>query len=147
MPAVCGFRFASLRHSRNISIAFPHPVSRPQKRRILRLVCITGVLALLAVPPVAAQSLGRTGELSRQQTVDLIAHVLAEVQANFPSPNQALTLEQKIVEQKLAISATKIMDLRDALSDNNHIMIRTFSIDLPSGVSVQFDFPPEDRGE
>ena len=39
------------------------------------------------------------------------------------------------------------MDLRDALSDNKYITIRTFSIDLPSGVSVQFDFPPEDRGE
>lgn len=97
--------------------------------------------------PSAAQSLGRTEALTRQQTVELIAHVLAEVQANFPSPTQALTLEQAVVEQKLAISTTKIMDLRDALSDNNFIMIRTFAIDLPSGVSIQFDFPPEDRGE
>ena len=112
---------------------------------MLLLACFAGALFLQT--PAAAQALGRTGELSRQQTVDLIAHVLADVQANFPSPNQALTLEKRVVEQKLASSATKIMDLRDALSDNNHIMIRTFSIDLPSGVSVQFDFPPEDRGE
>lgn len=89
-----------------------------------------------------AQSLGRTDELTRQQTVDLIAHVLAEVQANFPSANQALSLEQAVVEHKLARSTTQIMDLRDALSDNNHIRILTFSIDLPSGVSVAFDFPP-----
>lgn len=109
--------------------------------------CLAGVLLLGTMSPSAAQSLGRTAELTRQQTVDLIAHVLAEVQANFPSPNQALSLELSVVQKQLAISTTKIMDLRDALSDNHHIMIRTFSIDLPSGVSVQFDFPPEDRGE
>lgn len=114
---------------------------------MLRLIRLAGILSLSAILPATAQSLGRTADLTRQQTVDLIAHVLAEVQANFPSPNQALSLEQRVVEQKLAISTTKIMDLRDALSDNNHIMIRTFAIDLPSGVSVQFDFPPEDRGE
>lgn len=85
--------------------------------------------------------------LTRQQTVDLIAHVLAEVQANFPSPNQALSLEQAVVQTQLAISTTKIMDLRDALSDNKHIRILSFAIDLPSGVSVQFDFPAEDQGE
>jgi hypothetical protein len=130
--------------SRGLPIASSQTLSRPSRLRTFALACLVSLSALV---PAAAQSLGRTGELSRQQTVDLIAHVLAEVQANFPSPNQALTLEQRVVEQKLAISTTKIMDLRDALSDNNHIMIRTFSIDLPSGVSVQFDFPPEDRGE
>ena len=110
---------------------------------------LAGLAALIAIgaSSVSAQSLGRTEELTRQQTVDLIAHVLADVQANFPSPAQALSLEQAVVQRQLAVSASKIMDLRDALSDNNHIMIRTFSIDLPSGVSVQFDFPPEDRGE
>ena len=112
-------------------------------------LALVGLAALTIsfVTDSAAQSLGRTGELSRQQTVDLIAHVLAEVQANFPSPDQALSLEPAVVQKQLAVSTTKIMDLRDALSDNNYIMIRTFSIDLPSGVSVQFDFPPEDRGE
>jgi len=111
------------------------------------VVWLAGMLVLGTMSPGAAQSLGRTAELTRQQTVDLIAHVLAEVQANFPSPSQALSLERSVVQKQLAISTTKIMDLRDALSDNHHIMIRTFSIDLPSGVSVQFDFPPEDRGE
>ena len=115
--------------------------------RAVGLAVLTLGLSIGSVSPSSAQSLGRTEQLTRQQTVDLIAHVLAEVQANFPSPDQALSLEQSVVQAKLAISATKIMDLRDALSDNNHIMIRTFSIDLPSGVSVQFDFPPEDRGE
>jgi hypothetical protein len=115
--------------------------------RQARLICVACILSLFATVSASAQSLGRTGELTRQQTVDLIAHVLADVQSNFPSPNQAPTLEQRVVEQKLASSTTKIMDLRDALSDNNHIMVLTFSIDLPSGVSVQFDFPPEDRGE
>jgi hypothetical protein len=110
---------------------------------------LAGLAALIALgaSSASAQSLGRTEDLTRQQTVDLIAHILADVQANFPSPAQALSLEQAVVQRQLADSATKIMDLRDALSDNNHIMIRTFSIDLPSGVSVQFDFPPEDRGE
>ncbi len=111
------------------------------------LVCMAGMLSVGFASPTSAQLLGRTEGLTRQQTVDLIAHVLADVQANFPSPNQALSLEQAVVEKQLAISTTKIMDLRDALSDNTHIMIRTFSIDLPSGVSVQFDFPPKDRGE
>ncbi len=125
------------------------PAPRATRRRFRRL-WVLGLVAFAtfgSAPWASAQSLGRTEGLTRQQTVDLIAHVLAEVQATFPSPTQALSLEQSVVQQKLAISATKIMDLRDALSDNYHIMIRTFSIDLPSGVSVQFDFPPEDRGE
>jgi len=111
------------------------------------IIGLTAIATFGSASYSSGQSLGRTEVLTRQQTVDLIAHVLAEVQANFPSPAQAMSLEQTVVQQKLAISATKIMDLRDALSDNNYIMIRTFSIDLPSGVSVQFDFPPEDRGE
>jgi hypothetical protein len=116
------------------------------RSRVL-LACVAGILFLGSVSSSPAQSLGRTGALTRQQTVDLIAHVLADVQANFPSPDQALSLEQAVVQTQLAVSTTKIMDLRDALSDNGHIRILTFSIDLPSGVSVQFDFPPEDRGE
>ena len=115
--------------------------------RSVRLAAAVAVLAAGSVASVHAQSLGRTEALNRQQTVDLIANVLADVQANFPSPTQALSLEQSVVRHQLAVSTTKIMDLRDALSDNHHITIRTFSIDLPSGVSVQFDFPPEDRGE
>lgn len=105
------------------------------------------VLTAGSVLPAFAQSLGRTEALTRDQTVELIANILADVQANFPSPTQALSLEQEVVRRQLALSTSKIMDLRDALSDNHHITIRTFSIDLPSGVSVQFDFPPEDRGE
>jgi hypothetical protein len=112
-----------------------------------RPIALAAALLLTAMSLAQGQSLGRTEGLTREQTVDLIAHVLADVQANFPSPAQALSLELAVVQKQLATSTTKIMDLRDALSDNHHIMIRTFSIDLPSGVTVEFDFPAEDRGE
>jgi hypothetical protein len=105
------------------------------------------ILVLVSSSASSAQSLGRTEALTREQTVDLIGHVLAEVQSNFPSPAQALTLEQPVVEQMLKSATAKVMDLRDALSDNHFIQILSFSIELPSGVSVQFAFPPEDRGE
>jgi hypothetical protein len=41
----------------------------------------------------------------------------------------------------------QIMNLRDSLTDNHFIQIQSFLINLPSGVSVNFAFPPEDRGE
>jgi hypothetical protein len=121
------------------------PGGRPSRWTILQLAFFSCALSLSTISSGAAQSLGRTHELSRQQTVELIAHVLSEIQANFPSATQALSLEQDVVRRQLEISTTKIMDLRDALSDNVHIRILTFSIDLPSGVSVEFDFPPADQ--
>ena len=77
----------------------------------------------------------------------MVSKVLAEVQSNFPSPEQSLTLEPALVEKILKSATTQIMDLRDALSDNHFIQIQSFSINLPSGVLVNFAFPPEDRGE
>lgn len=113
----------------------------------MKKLLLVAVAGLMAVSGASAQSLGRTEELSREQTVQLIGHVLANVQSSFPSPAQALSLERAVVEQLLQSATSQIMDLRDALSDNNHIQIQSFSIDLPSGVSVEFVFPPEDRGE
>lgn len=133
--------------SSNLDASVHHLHSWGQRGRVHAALAGLAALIALGASTAAAQSLGRKEDLTRQQTVDLIARILADVQANFPSPAQALSLEQSVVKAKLADSATKIMDLRDALSHNNHIMIRTFSIGLPSGVSVQLDFPPEDRGE
>jgi hypothetical protein len=114
--------------------------------------CLLPALALAILvtalqTPVAAQTLGRTEQLTREQTVELIGRVLADIQATFPSPAQALSLEKQIVEQIIHNATAQIMDLRDALSDNYHIQVLSFSIDLPSGISVRFGFPPEDRGE
>ena len=109
-----------------------HPTRVVGRSAAVRPVAIAAALLFGAISLAQAQSLGRTEGLTREQTVDLIAHVLADVQSNFPSPAQALSLELTVVQKQLAMSTT---------------MIRTFSIDLPSGVTVEFDFPPEDRGE
>ena len=95
----------------------------------------------------SAQTPQSTEHLSRDETVSLVSTVLAEVQSNFPSPEQSLTLEPALVEKILKSATIQIMDLRDALADNHFIQIQSFTVNLPSGVSVEFTFPPDDRGE
>jgi hypothetical protein len=105
------------------------------------------ILLIAALSPTLAQSIGKTAQLNREETVALISKALTEVQSNFPSPAQSLSLEPAAVQKILKSATTQILNLRDELSDNNYIQVQSFSIDLPSGVSVQFSFPPEDRGE
>ena len=106
------------------------------------------MMVLVAISaPAFAQSVGKTEALNREATVNLISKALAQVQSNFPSPAQALTLEPAVVEKILKAATAQIMDLRDALSDNHYIQVRWFSVDIPSGVTVQFSFPSKDRGE
>jgi hypothetical protein len=92
-------------------------------------------------------SAASTEHLSRNETVALVSRVLADVQSNFPSPEQSLTLEETLVEKILNSATIQVMDLRDSLADNHFIQIQSFAINLPSGVLVTFVFPPEDRGE
>jgi hypothetical protein len=92
-------------------------------------------------------SAASTEHLSRNETVALVSKVLADVQSNFPSPEQSLTLEETLVENILNSATIKVMNLRDSLADNHFIQIHSFAINLPSGVLVTFTFPPEDRGE
>lgn len=106
------------------------------------------LLVALTLPGAAiAQPAPSTQHLTRDETVALVSQVLADVQSNFPSPAQALTLEPVLVEKILKSATIQIMDLRDSLADNHFIQIQAFLINLPSGVSVEFVFPPEDRGE
>lgn len=114
---------------------------------MLRKFGLSILFAFTLISVAVAQAPESTQHLTRDDTVALVSRVLAEVQSNFPSPEQSLTLEPTVVEKILKSATIQIMDLRDALADNYFIQIHSFTVNLPSGVSVEFVFPPEDRGE
>jgi hypothetical protein len=57
------------------------------------------VLVAALAPGAGAQPVVSTEHLTRDKTVALVSQVLAEVQSNFPSPEQSLTLEPAVVER------------------------------------------------
>ena len=114
---------------------------------MLRRLGLSLLFVLTLFGGANAETRQSTERLSRDETVALVSTVLAQVQSNFPSPEQSLTLEPALVEKILKSATIQIMDLRDALADNHFIQIQSFTVNLPSGVSVEFTFPPDDRGE
>jgi hypothetical protein len=114
---------------------------------VVRSFIVALLLLVGSATGAGAQGVVSTEHMTRDETVALVSQVLAEVQSNFPSPEQSLTLEPALVEKILKSATIQIMDLRDSLADNHFIQIQSFLINLPSGVSVEFVFPPEDRGE
>ncbi len=107
------------------------------------------LLALLvACGGASAQEHKYPQHLSQEETIELVSQTMADIQSAFPTIDQASTLEPAVVKNILVRATSMVLELRDDLLTNNYLRVASFSVDFPSGVTVQFSFPPiEDKGE
>ena len=101
------------------------------------------LIALLLVTPALAQNEnGDWANLTREQTFERISETLAQI--NEPFANSSMYASDKDwVQEVIAAGIRQVAQLRDYLAGNGYVEIRSFSVGIPWGVTVEFEFPPE----
>ena len=113
------------------------------------------LLALAAVStPVLAQyqqpESWSSDDLTRETTIERISAILADINAPYlRAAYQTNTLSEAVMRDVLDTSIREVLALRDNLASNPYVRVSSFSVGFPSGVSVEFTFPPidEEQGE
>jgi hypothetical protein len=116
---------------------------RPLAVALVMLIAVPGWAAAQQPPEQQPPD-----QLTREQTVEMVSQIMSNIQAAFPTIEQASSLEPAMVKGILMRATTMVLELRDDLANNPYLRVSSFAVDFPSGVSVEFSFPPAaDLGE
>ncbi len=102
--------------------------------------------SILTIAILAALNASASGQVpaSQEETISLISEKLAAINEPFMQAYSGQPIPtESVVENLINNSIQRVLELREQLSGNLYVRLNSFAVGIPSGVSVEFTFPPE----
>ena len=91
----------------------------------------------------SADNRGHWSNIDRETTIQRVSEEVAAASARFQREVMAAANDPDDLQKAIADAVAVLLGLRDFLAQNPFVRLNSFSVGIPSGLTVEFTFPSE----